>query len=154
MHYFNIPPPPPRAVVPSQEGDTKSVPEKQPQQQPHHGYQGLLPPQGLYHQPIYPPYGYMPPPPPPPPPHFQQYPPPPYQSLMPPLPPPPPAATQNQPKPTTVSAACAFWSHSTVKMSFIVLPVCRMYFHILQSSLYGAIALASFHRVLSATFVR
>ncbi|GAB2301673.1 hypothetical protein Dimus_035704 [Dionaea muscipula] len=109
MHYFNIPPPPPQqertfypsmdpqrmgAVVPSQEGgDTKSVPEKQPQQQPHYGYQGMLPLQGQYHQPFYP-HGYMPPPPPP---QYQHYPPPPYPSMMPPLPPPPPAATQNQP---------------------------------------------------------
>ncbi|GAB2219913.1 hypothetical protein Droror1_Dr00007553 [Drosera rotundifolia] len=110
MHYFNIPPPPTQherayypsmdpqrmgALVPSQEGgDLKS--EKQPQQQqPHYGFQGMPPPQGQYHQPFYPPYGYMPPPPP----QYQHYAPPPFQMPPPPAPTPAPsaAATQNQP---------------------------------------------------------
>ncbi|XP_057953251.1 zinc finger CCCH domain-containing protein 49 [Malania oleifera] len=95
------------AVVPSQEGasngpgENKAGSEKlpqlqlQPQPQPQQGqqyaYQSMPPPQGQYHQPFYPPYGYMPPPPPAP---YQQYPPPPYHSAMPQPPPPPPPATQ------------------------------------------------------------
>ncbi|KAA8549359.1 hypothetical protein F0562_001043 [Nyssa sinensis] len=112
MHYFNIPPPPQQertfypsmdpqrmgAVVTSQEGapngptgssENKTSSEKQQQVQ-HYAYQAMPPPQGQFHQPFYPPYGYMPPPPPP----YQQYPPP-YPSTLPP-PPPPPVAQQYQ----------------------------------------------------------
>ncbi|KAI7983870.1 Zinc finger CCCH domain-containing protein 40 [Camellia lanceoleosa] len=126
-HYFNIPPPPQQdrtyypsmdpqrmgALVLSQEGapnrptgsvDNKTDSEKQQQGGQHYGYQPLPPPpppppQGQFHQPFYPPYGYMPPPPPPPP--YQQYPPPPYHPTMRPMPPqpqpqPPPVAQQYQ----------------------------------------------------------
>ncbi|XP_057513521.1 zinc finger CCCH domain-containing protein 49 [Actinidia eriantha] len=109
MHYFNIPPPPQQdrtfypsmdpqrmgALVPSQEGapsgpsgsvDNKTDSEKQQPVQQHFAYQAMPPPPGQFHQPFYPPYGYMPPPPPP----YQQYPPPPYHPTMAsPMPPPP-----------------------------------------------------------------
>lgn len=89
--YFNIPPPPQQdrayypsmdpqrmgALVPSQEGENKSGPEKQQQGQ-HYPYRPPMPPpHGQYPQQLYPPYGYMPPMAP-----YQQYPPP-YQSSMP-----------------------------------------------------------------------
>ncbi|XP_044472491.1 zinc finger CCCH domain-containing protein 40-like [Mangifera indica] len=88
--YFNIPPPPQQerayypsmdpqrmgALVPSQEGENQSGPEKLQQGQ-HYNYPPMLPPHGQHHQHLYPPYGYMHPMAP-----YQHYPSP-YQSSMP-----------------------------------------------------------------------
>ncbi|XP_022730774.1 zinc finger CCCH domain-containing protein 40-like [Durio zibethinus] len=91
MHYFNIPPPPQQertfypsmdpqrmgALVPSQDGENKTGPEK-PQEGQRYTYQAMPPPlHGQYPHQLYPSYGYMPPMPP-----YQHYPP--YHSAMPP----------------------------------------------------------------------
>ncbi|KAL7199264.1 hypothetical protein ACSBR2_021532 [Camellia fascicularis] len=81
---------------PTGSGESTTMPEReqeqeQQQQGQHYAYPTMPPPpQGQFHQPFYPPYGYMPPSPP----SYQQYPPPPYRSTVPPLPPPPQAVAQ------------------------------------------------------------
>ncbi|XP_059660830.1 zinc finger CCCH domain-containing protein 49-like isoform X2 [Cornus florida] len=109
VHYFNIPPPPQQertfypsmdpqrmgALIPSQEGTssgpTGSGENKTSTEQQQPGQQYAFKSQGLFHQPFYPPFGYIPPPHP----QYQQYPPlyhstMPSGTLPPPLPPPPP----------------------------------------------------------------